>query len=357
MSEFYDLGAHCTIRECREKDFLPFECDLCHQKFCLKHRSYKEHNCAFYEEADKNVPVCPICQQIIPVQPSENVDAIVNEHIQKGCPKISAIVTERDLNLTKEKKKELKGIRYCGMEGCTKKGIIRCKFCGRVHCIEHRLDSDHECKGARSQKKKGIAGNISSSTIISNIKSGITDTYSNVNNKLAELHKQREERRERKQRLEIAKAVKSGDYKKQRKVLQNSFSNKKYQPIGQSTIEFEDRFPLDVYFPMKSKVPPVHMFFHRNWKCGRVLDQIARQGKIDNNNNVTLDEEKRLNLFNISSTELLHPSKTLQELRDEGSLEPGDGVILEYGPVLDPAIPEAFQKAVQNPNEINCGLM
>jgi len=38
---------------------------------------------------------------------------------------------------------------------------------------------------------------------------------------------------------------------------------------------------------------------------------------------------------------------------------PNDGVILEFGPVLNPEITDAFQKAVQNPNEAaaNCVVM
>jgi len=271
----------------------------------------------------------------------------VNDNNYKIASKPSKATT-----LAKSSKASSSSAQMCTVDACNKRGVIKCKFCSKVHCIAHRLDIDHNCI-PKSSSKKGASSSSSS------IGSAILGTYSNMNEKLAELHRQNQERREKRQKLEIAKAVSSGDYQKQSKVLQNSFVNKKGQPIGQSSIEFEDKFPLDVYFPMKSRVPPVHMFFHRNWKLGRVLDQVARQGKIDNKNHLTLDEEKRLNLFNISSTESLEPNKTLQELRDVGALMPNDGVILEFGPVLNPEITDAFQKAVQNPNEAaaNCVVM
>merc|ERR1712176_1518435 len=114
------------------------------------------------------------------------------------------------------------------------------------------------------------------------------------------------------QKKEIERAMKSGDYQKQSKILQQSFQNKKTNPEGKSSIEQEDRFMLDVYFPMRSKTAPLHMFFHRNYKIGRVLDMIAVQGKVVNNNATTQDVSKTLNLFNLSSTELLPTNKTLQ---------------------------------------------
>ncbi|XP_026860160.2 AN1-type zinc finger protein 1 isoform X1 [Electrophorus electricus] len=44
MAEF-DIGKHCNIESCNQKDFLPFVCDSCSGVFCLEHRSRDSHCC------------------------------------------------------------------------------------------------------------------------------------------------------------------------------------------------------------------------------------------------------------------------------------------------------------------------
>ena len=36
---------HCRRSDCNQVDFLPFECDCCHNVFCLEHRTYQAHSC------------------------------------------------------------------------------------------------------------------------------------------------------------------------------------------------------------------------------------------------------------------------------------------------------------------------
>ena len=38
-------GCSCDFTGCRTRDFLPFVCDLCKQRFCIDHRSRFTHNC------------------------------------------------------------------------------------------------------------------------------------------------------------------------------------------------------------------------------------------------------------------------------------------------------------------------
>ncbi|KAM8881690.1 AN1-type zinc finger protein 1 [Synchiropus picturatus] len=80
-----DIGKHCKIESCRQKDFLPFVCDCCSGVFCLEHRSRDAHSCAeeplkkefqpnggstsyrcsFEECKDKSVlpVICPECEK------------------------------------------------------------------------------------------------------------------------------------------------------------------------------------------------------------------------------------------------------------------------------------------------------
>jgi len=45
--EFPELGKHCSFAGCGLLDFLPFECDKCHQVFCNDHRVLEAHNCSY----------------------------------------------------------------------------------------------------------------------------------------------------------------------------------------------------------------------------------------------------------------------------------------------------------------------
>jgi hypothetical protein len=102
------MDAHVSITT----DFLPFECSACHEVFCLEHRTFKDHNCA--ASAEKNVlllpppppkqcghdsfvcsccvlvwggglqrvvPSCPLCGELIPVRPGEDV----NVKVMRAC--------------------------------------------------------------------------------------------------------------------------------------------------------------------------------------------------------------------------------------------------------------------------------
>lgn len=53
--EFSDIGAHCELEGCNQKDFLPFECEYCHKKFCLEHRLVAKHNCEKLNEINNIV--------------------------------------------------------------------------------------------------------------------------------------------------------------------------------------------------------------------------------------------------------------------------------------------------------------
>lgn len=35
----------CTMRNCKSKEIIQFECQNCHNNFCIKHRMREDHNC------------------------------------------------------------------------------------------------------------------------------------------------------------------------------------------------------------------------------------------------------------------------------------------------------------------------
>uniref|UniRef100_F6Y2C2 Zinc finger AN1-type containing 2A n=1 Tax=Equus caballus TaxID=9796 RepID=F6Y2C2_HORSE len=83
--EFPDLGKHCSEKTCNQLDFLPLKCDACKQDFCKDHFTYTAHKCPYAFKKDVQVPVCPLCNNPIPIKKGEIPDVVVGEHIDRDC--------------------------------------------------------------------------------------------------------------------------------------------------------------------------------------------------------------------------------------------------------------------------------
>jgi uncharacterized protein YbaR (Trm112 family) len=146
--EFVDLGAHCAVGSCRQQDFLPFECDACHQRYCLSHRSYTGHNCPQAAAKDYRVFVCPLCQRSIDVVPTEDANLTWQRHSTSGScqPKPSSKAHK------------------CAASRCktllTPINSITCPTCGSRVCLTHRYTDQHSCRP--QQKTSGFLSWFSS---------------------------------------------------------------------------------------------------------------------------------------------------------------------------------------------------
>nr|XP_023510859.1 AN1-type zinc finger protein 2A isoform X2 [Equus caballus] len=137
--EFPDLGKHCSEKTCNQLDFLPLKCDACKQDFCKDHFTYTAHKCPYAFKKDVQVPVCPLCNNPIPIKKGEIPDVVVGEHIDRDCKshpgRREKIFTYR-----------------CSKEGCRRKEMLRvaCDQCHGNFCIQHRHPLDHSCtRGSR----------------------------------------------------------------------------------------------------------------------------------------------------------------------------------------------------------------
>ena len=90
------------------------------------------------------VPVCPLCNQPIPVARGTVPDLAVSEHIENNCQVRSkkAVFSNR-CNKTKCKKKELVP--------------IICDSCKLNFCLTHRHPTDHDCKGPQTTSRAAAA--------------------------------------------------------------------------------------------------------------------------------------------------------------------------------------------------------
>lgn len=130
-----DLGHHCS--KCRRLDFLPSRCDCCFDTFCAECSGYDAHDCPGQYKKNRTVPVCPLCQEAVPIQPGEDANAKMERHIAGGCakPVKQAVFTHR-----------------CNYGKCKKKELVQCvcKGCGLNHCIKHRQPDAHRCGQAKA---------------------------------------------------------------------------------------------------------------------------------------------------------------------------------------------------------------
>ncbi|GAM18087.1 hypothetical protein SAMD00019534_012620 [Acytostelium subglobosum LB1] len=131
--EFPQLGAHCNIKFCNQLDYLPFQCDSCHLKFCLEHKSPQSHQCKHYVPKERRTQPCPVCSELLVIGKDDNTDEIVANHLEKQCGKA---VTKKPLSFA------------CKFKGCKNKEFVSvlCEHCKDNYCFKHRFPTSHKCE-------------------------------------------------------------------------------------------------------------------------------------------------------------------------------------------------------------------
>eukprot|EP01118_Nematostelium_gracile_P019116 TRINITY_DN8735_c0_g1_i1.p1 TRINITY_DN8735_c0_g1~~TRINITY_DN8735_c0_g1_i1.p1 ORF type:complete len:208 (+),score=26.50 TRINITY_DN8735_c0_g1_i1:46-669(+) len=140
--QFEDIGKHCELPECKQKDFLPFKCPGCKGTFCLEHRTYASHSCKNPNIKDAQAIFCPLCNQNVAVKPGEDPNDKLSIHIDKGCPPPKQIAVNK-----------------CNVKGCKQREMIpiNCNRCKLNYCLRHRHETDHTCPGTPQTKKTTAA--------------------------------------------------------------------------------------------------------------------------------------------------------------------------------------------------------
>jgi len=143
------------------------KCDACSEIFCRDHLQYDDHNCRSSYKKNIQVPVCPLCNQPIPVSRGSVPDMVVSAHIENNCQvRAKDKVFSNRCNKTKCKKKEL--------VPCI------CDTCKLNFCLTHRHPADHDCKGPQvsSRSAAAAAARASQSSSAGSGQSKITNFFS-----------------------------------------------------------------------------------------------------------------------------------------------------------------------------------
>ncbi|VFQ72211.1 unnamed protein product [Cuscuta campestris] len=136
---FPNLGKHCSDKDCRQIDFLPFTCDCCQKVFCLEHRSYARHQCPKGNKHDVTVVICPLCAKGVRLIPNEDPNITWESHVNIECD---------PSNYEKATKKRKCPVPRC-REVLTFSNTVKCRDCEVDHCLKHRLGLDHKCPGPK----------------------------------------------------------------------------------------------------------------------------------------------------------------------------------------------------------------
>lgn len=93
------------------------------------------------------MPVCPLCNTLIPVPRNQLPDLTVGAHIDNDC--------QSDPAKTRRKAYTNK----CSNKGCKIKEIVPvlCPECTLNFCLKHRHTTDHKCQGKSSIQRNRAA--------------------------------------------------------------------------------------------------------------------------------------------------------------------------------------------------------
>ncbi|KAF7691815.1 AN1-type zinc finger protein 1 isoform X2 [Silurus meridionalis] len=106
-----DVGRHCQIEYCKQKDFLPFVCEGCSGVFCLEHRSRDSHS----------------------------------------CPEV---LVKRDVL-----ESGVSSSHPCTFQDCKGRELLPviCPNCQKKLCLAHRHQEDHNCEKLEKPKQRMVA--------------------------------------------------------------------------------------------------------------------------------------------------------------------------------------------------------
>ncbi|KAG0211673.1 zinc finger, AN1-type domain, partial [Mortierella sp. GBA43] len=115
------------------------------------HWKLENHACPNKDKAaqqDQRVPMCPLCNKPVPVRKGEDPNVRMEQHISAGCPE-PATTTDKPIYTN-----------ACRVQGCKSRSAIPivCQTCRQNYCLNHRLESKHDCSAKLQQQGRKPQG-------------------------------------------------------------------------------------------------------------------------------------------------------------------------------------------------------
>lgn len=281
--EFSDVGAHCEVEVCRERDFLPFVCTFCRGTYCLAHRSCGHHSCPVGSagEHDGSTVECPVCGQVVAAKKGEKLDAAVATHLDGGCRSTSRAV-------------------QCNAPRCRNSEVLKvqCTDCRKLYCVAHRWPQDHECavwkkkqqreQLVQQQHQQKQQQQENASPLSSHLRSLLTAVHDRLGRK------------------DPARA----------KAEQQRLARQRAQ--GDAALAEERRWYAEVYLPFAMKREhPASVWVNNAWSVGKALDYLC--DKLGVKYDPTKPAE-RLYMYNLETGEKLSNLVLLRDLKKTGNI-------------------------------------
>lgn len=145
MAVLSNAGAHCSVPDCSQLDFLPFTCAQCQQVFCLEHFPFEAHACPNGRALDARVLVCPLCGKSMRLEASEDPNLTWERHVLTDCTN-----PEGGEHRAKKARCPVKGCK----EQISESNSITCGRCQQKVCLKHRYEEEHPCFEAPKARAK-----------------------------------------------------------------------------------------------------------------------------------------------------------------------------------------------------------
>ena len=216
----------CTFKGCREKEFIPISCKLCHQPFCLKHRFETDHDCPAKKSGAQNTAANAAAAKDAAVAAARARRAAAQQEEQKA----------------QQQRQQQQQTRPSSAAS----------------------SAANAARGAQDSFSQAAAGAWSAAT---------TSPFSPFQG----LHGNTQPA------AGSGAGGAGGGGGEGRKKTKHS--NKPDAADGAQGIPESERMLLSVYFPVSSNRPPEYHVLSVRWSVGKVIDTLSTRGNIRNNNN------------------------------------------------------------------------
>jgi len=281
MTDFPDLGKHCSSSSCGQLDFLPFECKYCKKIFCLAHKDVTQHECVVDITKVNVMPLCPVCNRYIKIEMSVPTDKTIDEHISSKCQ--AHVFVEVDKSTAPRPAHKI-----CSLKGCRNvenTDTVSCSKCRRKFCLKHRLPFDHACEPYLAEQRRQSGSS----------RSDAPSRISSLLQRIASNKDQRDkEQKERQARLATAQRRRDQpDSKDDGQASSTAAAGTAEYASGsnsngnakRNTINLEVALPSHSFDGSPLKSSSMTFLFDLKWTIGKCIDVVCKRSGLENHNN------------------------------------------------------------------------
>ena len=167
-----------------------------------------------------------MCDQFVPYREGDDLNLVIDNHINAGC-----IIENSQSN------------NKCSFGGCQDFSSMKiiCEKCNKKFCVSHRLDMNHKCTIINQNQIKSNSNNNNLAKQIENIRLKFDFLFCQIKKKKRNKFKIKDQNKFRKMNL----------------------MKMKMKAHGKDSISFENRFYLEIIFPLELNKQSKYFFFNK----------------------------------------------------------------------------------------------